>query len=347
MTSAIDAMPQDKILRPTPHTPRHRRGKYSAAPAQVWIADGKFRMGSDQHYAEEAPAHWVEVSGFAIDPYPVTNAQFGKFVLATGYVTVAERPLDPKMFPGLTPEALAPGSLVFRKTRGPVDLRDFRQWWEWTQGASWRNPEGPRSAIGDRADHPVIHIAFEDAQAYADWAGKALPTEAEWEFAACGGLDSMEYAWGGEFTPGGRMMANTWWGDFPHRRLRTKDYTRTSPVGTFPPNGHGLFDMIGNVWEWTTDWWSSSHPGDPASPCCVPQDPRGGLQETSFDPSQPDVRIPRRVVKGGSFLCAPSYCRRYRPAARHAQMVDSGMSHIGFRCITREASMKSNGEHND
>jgi formylglycine-generating enzyme len=289
-------------------------------------------MGSDRHYPEEGPSHLATVSSFEIDPYPVTNQQFGKFVAETGYLTVAERPLDPAAFPGLAAEALAAGSLVFRKTRGAVDLRDFRQWWAWTQGASWRQPEGPKSSIADRMDHPVVHVAFEDAQAYADWAGKALPTEAEWEFAARGRLDGAEYAWGDEFTLDGRPMANTWWGDFPYRRLRTRDYTRTSPVGSFPPNGHGLFDMIGNTWEWTVDWYSTRHAVAESS-CCGPQG-RAAMEE-SFDPAQPDVRIPRRVVKGGSFLCAPSYCRRYRPAARHAQMVDSGMSHIGFRCVRR------------
>lgn len=294
-------------------------------------------MGSDRHYAEERPSHKVRVTAFAIDPFPVTNSQFAEFAATTGYRTVAERPLDPAAFPDLAPEARAPGSLVFRKTRGSVDLRDFRQWWAWTPGASWRHPEGPQSSIADRGDHPAVHMAFEDAQTYADWAGKALPTEAEWEFAARGGLDGAEYGWGDEFAPGGRMMANTWWGEFPYRRLRTRGHERTSPVGSFPANGYGLFDMIGNVWEWTTDWYSARHAADAAKPCCVPQDPRGGTMGASLDPAQPAVRIPRRVVKGGSFLCAPSYCRRYRPAARHAQMVDSGMSHIGFRCVTRTA----------
>lgn len=233
---------------------------------------------------------------------------------------------------------LAPGSLVFRRTRGPVDLRDIRHWWVWTQGASWRHPEGPGSSIAGRQNHPVVHIAFEDAQAYADWAGKALPTEAEWEFAARGGLDGAEYAWGDEFAPGGRMMANTWWGEFPFRRLRSKGYERTSPIGSFPANGYGLFDMVGNVWDWTTDWYSVRHAENAEALCCVPQNARGATMEASFDPAQPGVRVPRRVVKGGSFLCSPSYCRRYRPAARHAQMVDSGMSHVGFRCIVRPTS---------
>ena len=304
-------------------------------------------MGSDLHYAEEAPAHLVRVSQFDIDPYPITNAQFANFIRETGYRTVAERPLDRAAFPGLAPELLVPGSLVFHRTRGPVDLRDFRQWWAWTPGASWCHPEGPRSSIAGRGNHPVVHVAFEDAQAYADWAGKTLPTEAEWEFAARGGLDGAEYAWGDEFSPGGRMMANTWWGEFPHRRLRAKGYDRTSPVGSFPANGYGIFDTIGNVWEWTTDWSSSRHPADTTKPCCAPQDPRGGSMEASFDACQPSVRIPRRVVKGGSFLCSPSYCRRYRPAARHAQMVDSGMSHIGFRCITRGTPIASESKCRD
>ena len=294
-------------------------------------------MGSDRHYPEEGPARAVAVGPFTIDPHPVTNREFSGFVAATGYRTVAERKLDPAAFPGVPARRLAPGSLVFRTTRGPVDLRDFRQWWAWTPGASWRHPEGPRSAIADRLDHPVVHIAFEDAQAFADWAGKALPTEAEWEFSARGGLDGAEYAWGDEFAPGGRVMANTWQGDFPYRRLHAPGHARTSPVGAFQPNGYGLFDMIGNVWEWTTDWYAARHPQDSGNPCCVPQNPRGGAPEGSYDPALPDVRVPRRVVKGGSFLCSPSYCRRYRPAARHAQMVDSGMSYIGFRCVLRPA----------
>ncbi len=299
------------------------------------IPGGTFRMGADHAYPEEAPAHDVTVSGFWIDEYAVTNRQFAAFAAATGYRTVAERPLNPADYPGALPEMLKPGAMVFRKTRGPVDLRDIRNWWSWKPGAYWRHPEGKGSSIAGRLGHPVVQVAFEDAEAYARWAGKELPTEAEWEFAARGGLDGAEFVWGSELTLGGHQMANTWQGEFPWQNLRTDGLERTSPVGVFPANGYGLFDMAGNVWEWTTDWFSSRHPADTPSPCCVPANPRGGPIEASYDPAQAQIRIPRKVVKGGSYLCAPNYCRRYRPAARHAQMVDSGMSHIGFRCVIR------------
>jgi formylglycine-generating enzyme len=300
----------------------------------VWIEGGEFRMGSDTHYREEAPSHSVRIDGFFIDPYPVTNRQFATFVAATGYRTVAQRPPNSADYPGALPHMLEPGSLVFRKTRDPVDLRNISNWWRWTPGAYWRHPEGKGSSVAGRLDHPVVQVAFEDAEAYAGWAGKALPTEAEWEFAARGGLDGAEFVWGDEFAPEGRQMANTWQGEFPWQNLCADGFERTSPVGVFPANGYGLFDMAGNVWEWTTDWFSSRHAAA-ASPCCVPNNPRGGPVEASFDAVQPQFFIPRKVVKGGSFLCAPNYCRRYRPAARHAQMVDSGMSHIGFRCVVR------------
>jgi sulfatase modifying factor 1 len=295
-------------------------------------------MGSDKHYAEEAPTHRVRVAGFFTDPYPVTNRQFAAFVAATGYRTVAERPPNPADYPGALPHMLKPGSLVFRKTRSPVDLRDISNWWRWSPGAYWRHPEGKGSSVAARLDHPVVQVAFEDAEAYARWAGKALPTEAEWEFAARGGLDGAEFAWGDEFAPEGRQMANTWQGEFPWQNLCADGFERTSPVGVFPANGYGLFDMAGNVWEWTTDWFSARHILDAGSPCCVPSNPRGAPVEVSFDQAQAQFSIPRKVVKGGSFLCAPNYCRRYRPAARHAQMVDSGMSHIGFRCVVRQAT---------
>jgi len=263
-----------------------------------------------------------------MDAHPVTNAEFRRFVKATGHVTVAERPPDPGDYPDADPALLVPGSLVFRRTRGPVDLRDWRNWWAWVPGACWRHPEGPGSTLHGRDRHPVVQVAHADAAAYAAWAGKALPSEAEWEYAARGGLEGAVFTWGDEFAPKRRMMANTWQGEFPWQNLLLDRYEGTSPVGTFPPNGYGLHDMAGNVWEWTTDYFAPSHPDEAARPCCVPRNPQvtsPGLQE----------RIPRRVIKGGSHLCAPSYCLRYRPAARQGEAVDTATGHIGFRCILR------------
>jgi len=301
----------------------------------VWIPGGLFRMGSDRHYREEAPSRLVQVDGFWMSAHTVTNAQYEAFVSATGYVTVAERPLNPADYPGADRKLLVPGALVFHMTDGPVDTTNIANWWSYVPGASWRSPKGPGSDFAGRDDHPVVHIAFEDAVAYATWKGLTLPTEAEWEFAARGGLDSAEYVWGDSLLIEGKHMANTWQGPFPWRNFEADGYAGTSPVGAFPANGYGLFDMAGNVWEWTTDWFSAVNPPDPERPCCALDNPRGPPLEASFDTLQPRSRIPRKVVKGGSFLCAPSYCRRYRPAARHAQMVDTGMSHIGFRCIKR------------
>jgi formylglycine-generating enzyme required for sulfatase activity len=290
-------------------------------------------MGSDRHYPEEAPAHRVSVDGFRMDATAVTNAEFAAFVEATGYTTVAERPLDPTDFPGAPPENLVPGSLVFTPTAGPVDLRHLSQWWTWTPGAFWKHPEGPRSSLAGRERHPVVHVAFEDAEAYAAWSGKELPTEAQWELAARAGLDGATYTWGDTPEEEGQKLANYWHGDFPWRA--DPGYGTTAPVGSYPPNAFGLYDMAGNVWEWTTDWYRERPPEDPGQPCCVPVDPRGGSIEESFDPAQPQFRVPRKVIKGGSFLCADSYCLRYRPAARRPQMIDTGMSHIGFRCLAR------------
>jgi sulfatase modifying factor 1 len=256
-----------------------------------------------------------------MDEHPVTNLEFGRFVKQTGYVTVAERPLDPAAFPGAEPDALVPGSLVFQPSSGPVDLRDFRNWWAYVPGAYWRRPEGPGSNLGGRERHPVVHVAYEDAAAYAAWAGKALPTEAEWEHAARGGLDGAVYAWGDEFAPGGRMMANTWQGEFPWQNLVTDGYAGTSPVGAYRPNGYGLVDMTGNVWEWTSDDFTPDHSAGAPRPCCAP----AAAGESAA----------RKVIKGGSHLCAPSYCLRYRPAARQSETVDTGTSHIGFRCVVR------------
>lgn len=302
----------------------------------IRIPGGTFLMGSDTHYAEERPAHRVQVGAFWMDATTVTNEQFAAFVAATGHVTVAERPLDPAQYPGARPGMLVPGALVFHMTEGPVDTSVIAHWWRWTPGAQWRHPEGPGSDIADRAQHPVVQVAYEDAQAYARWAGKELPTEAEWEFAARGGLDGAEFVWGEELTPSGRHMANTWQGPFPWRNFAADGYEGTAPVASYPPNGYGLYDMAGNVWQWTDDWFAPRHAIDRSVSCCAPVNPRGPPAAASLDPAQPAIRIPRKVVKGGSFLCAPSYCRRYRPAARHAQMVDTGMSHIGFRCVLRE-----------
>lgn len=281
-------------------------------------------MGSDDHYPEESPAHRVRVAEFWISPTTVTNRQYAAFVRSTHYRTVAERPLDPADFPDAPAENLVPGSMVFTGTRGPVDLRHLSQWWAWTPGANWRRPFGPGTTIGGRPDHPVVHIAFEDAEAYAEWVGARLPTEAEWEFAARGGLDGSQFTWGDEPEAAGAARANYWHGEFPWRA--EQGYGSTAPVGSFPSNGYGLFDMAGNVWEWTSDWYQG-HRGDA---CCTPENPRGGTREDSISDTE-QFQVPRKTVKGGSFLCADSYCRRYRPAARRAQMVDTGMSHIGFR----------------
>ena len=302
----------------------------------VDLQGGEFIMGSDHHYPEEAPAHPVRVDAFRIDRHQVTNRQYAEFIGATDYVTIAERPLNPSDYPGAPVENLSPGSLVFTPTTGPVDLRHLSQWWTWTPGASWRHPEGPGSGIGDRLDHPVVHIAHEDATAYTEWAGAALPTEAQWEYAARGGLEGAIFTWGDEPRPDGRIMANTWDGpDFPWRSTGESGWLRTAPVGSFPANGYGLYDMAGNVWEWTSDWWTEQHPAPAEHTCCVPQNPRGGDAKGSLDQHQPQFAIPRKVIKGGSHLCADSYCLRYRPAARRPQMIDTGMSHIGFRCIRR------------
>ncbi len=282
----------------------------------VELPGGTFRMGSDSFYAEEGPVHEAHVSPFAIARYAVTNAEFAAFVAATGYLTVAERALDPADFPGAQLDSLDPGSLVFTPTPGPVDLRDWRQWWQWMPGASWRHPRGADSGVDDRADHPVVQVAYADALAYAEWAGARLPTEVEWEFAARGGLDGATFAWGEEPNDGTR--ANSWQGRFPYENTGARGFVYTAPVGSFPPNGYGLHEMTGNTWEWTSTEWSSRHAVDEH---CAPGH---GNHEHGAEPAQ-------RVLKGGSHLCAPEYCLRYRPAARSAQSEDSATTHIGFR----------------
>jgi formylglycine-generating enzyme len=300
----------------------------------AWIPGGTFAMGSNDHYPEEAPVHQVNVAGFWIDRFPVTNAQFQKFVKETGYKTFAERPANPDDYPGAKPELLEPASTVFIPPKQPVDKTNRYNWWIYVRGAHWRHPEGPGSSIKGREKHPVVHVTYKDVQAYARWIGKEIPTEAEFEFAARGGLESAEFAWGDELYPKGRMMANTWQGDFPYTNSLEDGYERTSPVGSFPANGYGLYDTIGNVWEWTSDWYQE-HKEIKKPPCCTVDNPRGGELENSFDPAMPEIKIPRKVIKGGSFLCAPSYCRRYRPAARMAQAIDTSTCHLGFRLIVR------------
>ncbi|MGD2203464.1 formylglycine-generating enzyme family protein [Microbacterium maritypicum] len=296
----------------------------------VHIPGGTFLMGSDDFYPDERPAHQREVAPFFIDRYEVTNSQYAQFVEVTGYVTVAERELDPAAFPGADPADLVPGAMVFTPTSGPTDLRDWRNWWRWQPGASWRRPFGPDSSIDDLLQHPVVHIAFEDAVAYADWVGMRLPTEVEHEYAARGGVDGAPFAWGDEAYPGGIAQANSWLGRFPYDN---QGVGGTAPVGSYPPNGYGLYDMIANVWEWTTDFYTPRHlrlsdaPVDPGKRANL-------LAAASAQEGFPD--IPRRVLKGGSHLCSPDYCLRFRPAARSPQAEDTGMSHIGFRLTRSE-----------
>ncbi|TPQ37851.1 formylglycine-generating enzyme family protein [Cupriavidus pinatubonensis] len=303
----------------------------------VWVPGGEFRMGSDGHYPDEGPSRRVAVDGFWMSRTTVTNAEFAAFVAATGYVTVAERPLDPSMYPGASPELLVPGALVFKPPSVPVDLRHIELWWSYVAGAHWRQPLGPTSSIKELGDHPVVQIACEDAEAYAAWAGMQLPTEAEWEFAARGGLEGAAFVWGDELTPGGKHMANVWQGEFPWQNLCLDGYDRTAPATAFAPNGYGLYQMAGNVWEWTSDWYGRRQEVSSNKPCCIPRNPRGGDMSGSYDPAEPGSEIPRKVIKGGSYLCSPTYCQRYRPAARHPHAVDTATCHLGFRCIRRPA----------
>jgi len=318
---------------------RESDGGRRVAAGMTWIAGGTFQMGSAAFYPEERPVHAVTVDGFWIDQCAVTHEEFARFVEATGYVTVAERPPSAEDFPGAPPENLVPGSMVFQRRGGPVDLRNYANWWAWVPGACWRHPRGPHVPLDDLAHHPVVHVAYEDAITYAEWAGKDLPTEAEWEFAARGGLDGAVFTWGNEEFPDGNAMTNSWQGEFPWQNLLVDGHEGTSPVGSFPPNGYGLYDMAGNVWEWTSDWYEPRGSNPAVKSCCMGSvNPRVVSPDKSYDPRQPQFRIPRKVVKGGSHLCAPNYCFRYRPAARQPQMIDTGMAHLGFRCVFRGIS---------
>jgi sulfatase modifying factor 1 len=307
-------------------------------PGMVWIPGGEFTMGTDSDlgWPDEKPAHRVRVDGFWMDATEVTNAQFHAFVEATSYVTTAEKPPSleeimkqlPPGTPPPPPEKLVAGSLVFRPTKGPTDLRDYSQWWHWTAGASWRHPEGPDSNLDGKGDHPVVHVCWDDAEAYARWAGKRLPTEAEWEFAARGGLEGKTYVWGDEPFSKVKPQCNIWQGEFPYRNTAQDGYERTAPAKSYPPNGYGLYDMAGNVWEWCADWYQHDLYRQRAGRGLV-QNPTG--PEHSSDPTR--SFMPLRVQRGGSFLCNDSYCSRYRPSARHGCSPDTGMSHVGFRCV--------------
>src|SRR5580658_1629248 len=312
-----------------------RRGRSGSStstkvgPEMIWIRGGEFSMGSDHPDMEDArPVHRVRVDGFWMDRTTVTNDQFAQFVAATGYVTIAERRPDPKDFPGARPEDLVPGSVLFTPPSHPTGLNDAYAWWSYVKGASWRHPQGPASSLQGRGNHPVVHVAWEDAAAYAKWAGKRLPTEAEWEFAARGGLDRQPYVWGHEFRPGGKYQANTFQGHFPDKNTAEDGYAGTAPVGSFAANGYGLFDMAGNVWEWCADWYRADYYRTAAVSGVVhnPQGPRDSL-----DPDEPGV--PKRVQKGGSFLCTDQYCERYMPGARGKGDVSTGTNHVGFRCV--------------
>jgi formylglycine-generating enzyme len=293
----------------------------------VPVPGGQFLMGCELFYPDESPVHEVSVAALWVDEHPVTNAAFRRFVKDTGHVTVAETAPEPADFPGADPADLVPGSLVFAPTSGPVSLDDWTRWWQWVPGADWRHPAGPGSTLHGRELHPVVHVAYEDAVAYAQWAGRRLPTEAEWEHAARGGLDQATYAWGDDPEPGGKVMTNRWYGRFPWENLRPHGFAGTSPVKRFPANGFGLYDVTGNVWEWTATPWSASH--------SAPAQDGAGDEHGCCSPSREQLREEdRKVMKGGSHLCAPSYCLRYRPAARQGQTLRSSTSHLGFRCVS-------------
>jgi sulfatase modifying factor 1 len=314
-----------------------KEGK-ETSPGMVWVPGGTFVMGTDEDeaYDHERPAHQVKIDGFWMDETEVTNEQFKTFVEATGYLTVAERKprwedLKKQSPPGTPPPPdtlMVAGALVFNPPKQPVMLHDYSQWWKWLPGADWKHPDGPGSNLEGRSHFPVIHIAYEDAQAYCEWAGKRLPTEAEWEFASRAGAEQQRYAWGNELKYNGKFMANTFQGSFPNFNSGEDGFEKLSPVKSFPPNAFGLYDMIGNVWEWTSDWYHVGYFKQLASNK-VSVNPRG--PDKWYDPNEPYAI--KRVSKGGSFLCADDYCINYRPSARQGTSFDSGMSNLGFRCV--------------
>jgi len=318
------------------------------APAgMVWIPGGEFAMGSDE--AGEAlcsiagvtrdaqPVHRVFVDGFWMDRTEVTNDQFEQFVKATGYVTVAERVPTAAELPGVAPEKLVAGSIVFTPTEHPVELNDNFQWWRYQSGASWRHPLGPDSTLKGKEKYPVVHVAYEDAVAYARWAGKRLPTEAEWEFAARGGLEGKLYAWGDVLKPDGRWMANIYEGKFPVKDTGADGFVGIAPVARFPANGYGLHDMAGNVWEWCSDWYRADYYARLAKAGGVARNPQG--PDTPFDPSEPDVN--KRVHRGGSFLCTDQYCTRYMVGTRGKGEISTGTNHLGLRCVRSATAASS------
>jgi sulfatase modifying factor 1 len=298
-----------------------------APPGMVWIRGGRFWMGTD-HMEDAQPVHQVEVKGFWIDRTNVTNEEFARFVKATGYVTIAERPLDPKEFPNLAPDELAPGSVVFTPPTGPVSLDHPLAWWRFVKGANWQHPQGPGSNLAGKEQYPVVQIAWPDAVAYAKWAGKRLPTEAEWEFAARGGRDRQNYPWGNQLNPNGKWMANTFQGHFPDKNTSEDGYAGVAPVASYPPNDFGLYDMSGNVWQWVADWYRPDYYAQLGREE-IPINPEGPFD--SFDPQEPGVA--KRVQKGGSFLCTDQYCERYMPGARGKGDPETGTNHLGFRCV--------------
>ncbi len=347
LVSITAALAQKPAAGFGPTVPNTSPVPQKAPVGMVWIPGGEFSMGAQdppgmndvgmKATVDSRPVHRVYVDGFFMDKTDVTNAQFEKFVKATGYLTVAERKPRAEDYPGAPPENLVAGSVVFAPPDHPVPLDDYLQWWTYVPGANWRHPLGPSSSIVGKDNYPVVHIAYEDAQSYAKWAGKRLPTEAEWEFAARGGLAGKLYAWGNEFRPNGKWMANTYQGHFPDKDTGDDGYVGYAPVAKFPPNGYGLYDMSGNVWQWTTDWYRPDYYARLAAAGGVARNPQG--PDSAYDPAEPGLA--KKVHRGGSFLCTDQYCSRYMVGTRGKGDVDTGTNHLGFRCVMTLPQWKS------